>query len=152
MIEFIVFLAWLIPALAVFRRVGYSIETSLHQGHEYQSICSSCKCKNCRRSRGDHNYYSRCDNFEFSYKVPHLRTCLAGLATFALWPLILGGYATYSLGSKMGYTRPDFNFFVPPPSVESKQDKTERLLKESKAREVETNKRIAELEEAAGIR
>lgn len=155
MIELIMLLAWMLPALAVYRRVGHFLESSVHNGHEFQAICSSCRCKHCGANHGDHfkyrsiAYKKPCSNFEFDWRYLHGRTIFAFPITMLLWPLLLSAYLGLAVKKKMGL---ELNsFFVPAPVIESKAEKAERLMveREEDARRRELD--IAKKEKELGI-
>lgn len=150
MITALVIIAWLVPALAVYRRVGYLTENQARRGHSYQNICETCKCKVCGIAPGDHG-----KTYNGSHSHPlqhsggvHIRTAAMLLPVVAVWPVIALAYVVGVAHSKaFGST----SFFVAPPKIESKQEKRERELAEREAAATDREKALAAIEKELGI-
>lgn len=151
MIELLMLLAWLIPAFAVYRRLGWSYNSKLMKGHEYQLICRVCKCKHCREPKEYHPINGRtrsfmisgCENYE-PRRSAH-PSALYGMIPLALlgWPVVLGIFGCRALQKHYGIEA--VALFKPPPNIESKDEKFERRNKELEAEKAETDKRLKEL-------
>lgn len=150
MIELMMFLAYALPALAVYRRAGYVWDQRMLGGHEFQSICNVCmpECKNCGDRKSYHrdvnNTYFGCKNFQATGKIIpfHVSVFFVALPFAILWPLTLTGFGLYAVNKKRGI---EGSFLKPPPVIESKEEKMERRLAEAEAEIADTNKRLKEL-------
>lgn len=135
MITLLIVFAWLLSGLAVFRRVGYALEASAHGGHEFQSICSSCICKNCGDNWGHHYRFrtlsNACHNFEFKIKSPHARTMFSFVPVMVGWPLVVLVYLGLQAKARLGLESKAF--FFPAPAIETREVKREREFAEREA-------------------
>jgi len=148
MILALMILMWSVGGLATYRRTGYALEEWARSGHDAQSVCDSCICKNCGDNWGHHFAYpsllrTGCStkNFEFAPRM-HMRTFFGFFPTMALWPVLVAFFLTIKTTSALGISHD--KFFVPPPVIETKEEKkirNDELLA----------KRIAKLEKEAGI-
>lgn len=149
--------AYLFGAVSVYRRLAYAWNARMLGSHEFQSSCDKCHCSKCGHPASIHYRYA-------ALNIPHNRPCagahweggmhtapmLVGLlASLVGWVPISICYAGVLLNAKYG--KPG-SFFVPPPTVESKDARQKRLLAERDQRIAERDARIIELERKVGIK
>lgn len=150
MIELLVIIAYLLPALSVYRRAGYVWNQKMLNGHEFQSICDVCMpdCKNCYNDKSRHtperaSYYG-CHNYEPEGRLMpfHLSSLFVALPFALLWPITLICFGVAAVNKMRGVSG---TFLKPPPRIESREEKTKRRLAETEAELKDTNKRLREL-------
>lgn len=148
MIVLLVMLAYALGGIATYRRTGYALENWARSGHEFQQVCNACMCK-CGERWGHHFIYksllgSNCsaEKFEFADTM-HFRTIAGFFPTIAFWPLIIFGYGIKKTTAALGLSKG--TFFVPPPAIETKEERQAR-------KNNELTERIKELEAEVGIK
>jgi hypothetical protein len=156
MITLLIILAWMLPALATFRRVGYVLnQRMLETNHTYKIICHSCTCSVCGDDAFTHRGSSPC--YGGKWVGMHPSSFFQALAVSMLgWPAVVALYGGAAVKKKFGLeTNP---FFVAPPAIETKHEKAMRELAEAEEvaaqREIEAAKReavIREKEKSLGI-
>jgi hypothetical protein len=166
MITLLILVAWLMPGLATYRRVGYTLESHIGNSpsedvHEFRGICSACRCKTCGDTWGHHYKWpilgtaktKQCvaNNTYVKCSEPHFRTVLAAPFTLALWPLIVLGYYAHALAVKSGASAPEVSFFKAPKPIESAEAKRERLIVERELEAAERETIIKAKEKELGI-
>jgi hypothetical protein len=144
---------WTLPGLAVYRRVGYEIETHITQTSH---ICiSTCVCKNCGQDQTHHPgerfailNAKNCQRYEKNW-IPHLRTIVALPIVLALWPLVAGTWGVIAL--KKHYGMEVGGFWTPAPEIESRDERRKRIAEQRAQEILELRRRNAELEAELGL-
>ena len=141
---------WVVMGIYVYRHAGYAYNQWRLDGHEFQSICSFCKCSECGERGGDHSSYRQgyqgygkpCKGAHFVGLHP--ATVIPGLpVTLALWPLFATAYGVKTAHKVLGFTP---TFFVPAPEVKSRDEREAERALAAKAEKEKNEARIAELE------
>jgi hypothetical protein len=136
-IELMMWLAWILPGLATYRRVGYAIESRVTGNCEFTSICAACKCRNCGQPASYHdNGPSRKPTPEWQVvrcqfeptAMPHFRTMVALPLVMLTYPLIILGWAGNAVRKHYGMEL--YGFWKPAPQIESRKDKWAREMRE----------------------
>lgn len=156
MIALIMIIAWMLPSLYTYRRLGYVWNAKMFEGHSYQSICDTCRCKNCgsakeyHKGHGRHYYYSGCDDYEPAGKH-HVTPILATIpVAIVAWPALVAWYGVSYTRAAMGLE--PGSFFTPPPKIETKQEKQERKMLERELEIAAREKAISAKELELGIK